>query len=37
MRAIIVNGHFSGIQFDRFEMERVPCMHGTMYRGVATK
>lgn len=28
---------FADIRFDRFEMERVPRTHGTMYRGVAVK
>ena len=28
---------FAEMQFDRFEMERVPRTHGTMYRGVAVK
>ena len=28
---------FADIRLDRFEMERVPRTHGTMYRGVAVK
>jgi SAM-dependent methyltransferase len=35
--AIVDSQPFSAIRFDRFEMDRVPRTHGTMYRGVAVK
>jgi ubiquinone/menaquinone biosynthesis C-methylase UbiE len=35
--AIIGGPGFAGLRVERFEMERVPRTHGTMYRGVATR
>ena len=35
--AIVSVQPFAEMQFDRFQMERVPRTHGTMYRGVAVK
>jgi ubiquinone/menaquinone biosynthesis C-methylase UbiE len=35
--AVVRSQPFRGVTVDRFEMERVPRTHGTMYRGVATK
>jgi ubiquinone/menaquinone biosynthesis C-methylase UbiE len=35
--AIVGSQPFNDVRVERFEMERVPRTHGTMYRGVATK
>jgi SAM-dependent methyltransferase len=35
--AIVDSQPFNDVQVERFEMERMPRTHGTMYRGVATK
>lgn len=35
--AVVGGQPFADIKFHRFEMERVPRTHGTMYRGVAVK
>ncbi len=35
--AIIGGRGFADIRFERFEMERVPRTHGTVYRGIATR
>jgi SAM-dependent methyltransferase len=35
--ALVGSQPFSGLEFDCFEMERMPRTHGTMYRGVAVK
>jgi SAM-dependent methyltransferase len=35
--AIIGGPGFAELRVERFEMERVPRTHGTMYRGVATR
>ena len=35
--ALVGSQPFTGLKVDRFEMERMPRTHGTMYRGVATK
>jgi SAM-dependent methyltransferase len=35
--ALVGSRPFAGLHVERFEMERVPRTHGTMYRGVATK
>ncbi len=35
--AIVGSQPFADLRFDRFEMERVPRTHGTMYRGVAVR
>ncbi len=35
--ALVSSRPFAGLHVERFEMERVPRTHGTMYRGRATK
>jgi SAM-dependent methyltransferase len=35
--ALVGSRPFADLHVERFEMERVPRTHGTMYRGVATK
>jgi ubiquinone/menaquinone biosynthesis C-methylase UbiE len=35
--ALVGGQPFADVRVDRFEMERVPRTHGTMYRGVATR
>ena len=35
--ALVGSQPFSDLKVDRFEMERVPRTHGTMYRGVAVR
>ena len=35
--ALVGSQPFADIQVDRFEMERVPRTHGSMYRGAATR
>jgi ubiquinone/menaquinone biosynthesis C-methylase UbiE len=35
--ALVGRHPFSDLRVDRFEMERMPRTHGTMYRGVATR
>ena len=35
--ALVAGQPFADLRVERFEMERVPRTHGTMYRGVATK
>jgi SAM-dependent methyltransferase len=35
--ALVGSQPFADVRVERFEMERVPRTHGTMYRGVATK
>jgi SAM-dependent methyltransferase len=35
--ALVGSQPFSDLQVERFEMERVPRTHGTMYRGVAVR
>lgn len=35
--AVVGSTPFADLEIDRFEIERVPRTHGTMYRGVATK
>ncbi len=37
VEAVVRSQPFYEVLVDRFEMERVPRTHGTMYRGVATK
>ena len=35
--ALVSSRPFAGLHVERFEMERVPRTHGTMYRGRAVK
>ena len=37
VEAVVRSQSFRGVAIERFEMERVPRTHGTMYRGTATK
>ena len=35
--ALVGGEPFADLEFERFELDRVPRTHGTMYRGAATK
>jgi hypothetical protein len=37
VEAVVRTPPFRDVSVERFEMERMPRTHGTMYRGVATK